>query len=119
MRRWSPHRVPDFSSAGRPISFFGGSALLAVGLLAAGQLTGDLNGNAPLWVWMLGVLGVDVAHVWSTAYRVAADPAELCSRRKALYVSVLVLAWVGGVLLYAGSPLLSGGSSPTSPSSTS
>ncbi|MBL8111994.1 MAG: hypothetical protein JNK60_03855 [Acidobacteria bacterium] len=101
----SPSRSAFLFGRATDLALFGGSALLAMGLLAAGRLTGDLNGDAPLWVWMLGVLGVDVAHVWSTAYRVAASPAEL-SRRKTLYVSVLALSWVGGVLLYAGSPLL-------------
>ena len=48
------------------------------------------------------MLAVDVAHVWSTIWRVHLDPAEL-ARRPALYLGTPVLIWVGGVLLHSSS----------------
>ena len=42
---------------------FGGSAVLALLLLAAGAATGLLDGDAPPWIFLVGILGVDVAHV--------------------------------------------------------
>jgi hypothetical protein len=45
---------------------------------------------------------VDVAHVWSTAYRVYLDPDEM-RRRPGLYLGVPVAAYVAGVLLYSAS----------------
>ncbi len=81
---------------------FGGSALLAFGLLAIGELTGILHSVTPPWAWIATILFVDVAHVWSTAYRVYLDPDEL-RRRPALYSGIPVAAYVAGVLLYTSS----------------
>src|SRR5262249_51908915 len=50
--------------------------------------------------WITGVLLVDVAHVWSTAYIVYLDPVEW-RRRPELYLAVPVAAYVAGVGLYA------------------
>ncbi|MBP9112385.1 MAG: hypothetical protein KBF88_06220, partial [Polyangiaceae bacterium] len=43
------------------LSAFGGSALLALGLVAMGQLTGLSNEPTPLWVYVVFVLCIDVA----------------------------------------------------------
>jgi hypothetical protein len=58
------------------------------------------DGESPEWLWVAGVLLVDVAHVWSSAFVTYLDPAEL-SRHRARYVLVPALGWVGGVGLYA------------------
>lgn len=55
--------------------------------------------ESPEWVWIGGVLLVDVAHVWSTAFVTYLCPAEL-RRHPERYVLVPALGWVLGVLLY-------------------
>ena len=45
----SPSRSAFLFGRATDLALFGGSALLAMGLLAAGRLTGDLNGDAPRW----------------------------------------------------------------------
>ena len=87
------------------VTVFGGSALLAFGLLWWGQVAGIADGPAPAWLFLAAVVGVDVAHVWSTAFRVYLDPAER-GRRPALYLGIPVAAYVVGVLLYSGSAQL-------------
>jgi hypothetical protein len=52
------------------LAIFGGSAALSVILLVAGFRMGLLDGETPAWLWVAGVLFVDVAHVWSTGWRV-------------------------------------------------
>jgi hypothetical protein len=84
---------------------FGGSAGLALGLLALGAATGLLDGDAPPWLFLLGIVGVDVAHVWSTGWRVLADGEEVHGRL-ALYAGVPLLAWAAGVAAYSVSALL-------------
>jgi hypothetical protein len=51
-------------------------------------------------VWAVLIVGVDVAHVYSTLYRTYFDPREFRHRRT-LYVVVPVLGWLGFVLLYS------------------
>lgn len=79
---------------------FGGSALLALALLGVGWASGVLEHDAPEWTWLLCILAVDVAHVWSTAFRVYLDGAEV-RRRPVLYLGMPVLCWMLGVAAYA------------------
>jgi len=51
---------------------FGGSAGVALLFLGIGYVTGLLDGDAPPWLFLIAVVGVDVAHVWSTGWRVLA-----------------------------------------------
>jgi hypothetical protein len=80
------------------LAVFGGTAAAAL-LLA---LLAPRHGGAaePEWSWIAGVLLVDVAHVWSTAFIVYLDPAEW-RRRPALYGGVPAALFLGGVALYA------------------
>lgn len=55
--------------------------------------------ETPLWAWVLFVLCIDVAHVWSTLYRVYLDGEEL-RRRPLLYFSAPVACWLLGVLAW-------------------
>jgi hypothetical protein len=87
-------------SAPWDLAVFGGSALLASLLVIAGALSGGLTGPAPPWVFLTTVVGVDVAHVWATAYRVYLDPKEL-ARRPGLYLAMPVAAYALGVLAYS------------------
>jgi hypothetical protein len=80
------------------LALFGGTAAIAL-LLA---LLGPYGGGAaePEWSWIVGVLLVDVAHVWSTAFVVYLDPAEW-RRRPVLYGGVPLALFGAGVALYA------------------
>ena len=95
-----PQRGSWLVSARWDVAVFGGSALLAFGLLLFGQLTGALDGAIPAWAWIATVVFVDVAHVWATAYRVYLDPDEM-RRRSALYLGVPLAAYAAGVVLYS------------------
>lgn len=79
---------------------FLGSAFLSVLALGIGAHWGYLQGDSPEWTWVVAVLLVDVAHVWSTAFRTYFDPAEV-RRRPGLYLGTPLLAWLVGVALYA------------------
>lgn len=87
------------------LSAFGGSALLALGLVAMGQLTGLSNEPTPLWVYVVFVLCIDVAHVWSTLFRTYLDKEEVAKRRR-LYWGLPLACYATGVFLYAQSALL-------------
>jgi hypothetical protein len=81
-------------SAPIDLAVFGGTAVIALLLVLLGP-----HGAEPEWTWIVGVLLVDVAHVWSTAFVVYLDPHEW-RRRPLLYGGVPVLCFVAGVGLY-------------------
>lgn len=56
--------------------------------------------DTPPWLWVLLVLGIDVAHVYSSLFRTYFDRDEF-QRRRGLYVAVPILSWLVGVGLYA------------------
>ncbi|MSP15322.1 MAG: hypothetical protein EXR73_01705 [Myxococcales bacterium] len=87
------------------LSVFGGSALLALALLALGAPLGLLAADTPDWAWIPAILLIDVAHVWSTAFRVYLDPDER-RRRPARYALVPLFGWLLGVALYSEGPLV-------------
>jgi hypothetical protein len=83
---------------------FGGSALVAVGLVALGAPLGWLaRRSSPEWVWLACIVAIDVAHVWSTSFRVYLDGAEV-RRRPLLYFGVPLVCYAAGVGLYALGP---------------
>ena len=88
--------VPWLFSRGVDLAAFGGSAVVSLALLAVGAQLGILDGDTPEWGWVAMILLVDVAHVYSTAFRVYFDLDEF-RRRPALYVGVplagLVISW--------------------------
>ncbi|HMJ09458.1 MAG TPA: hypothetical protein VK468_10660 [Pyrinomonadaceae bacterium] len=86
------------------LSVFLGSAVLSLLLLAIGAQLGILNSESPDWTWVSAVLLIDVAHVWSTSFRVYFDKEEL-KRRLWLYVLVPVFGYAIGVALYSESAL--------------
>lgn len=91
----------------RPLDLllFGGSTLAALFLLVAGRFSGDLQGAVPPWLFLLAVVGVDVAHVWATGWRLLAGGNE-GNRRALLYGAIAGAAYVTGVVMHAISPLL-------------
>ena len=75
---------------------FGGSALLAGALLAAGGVFGLLEQDTPGWTWLIAILLIDVAHVYATGFRVYFDRDEVL-RRPWLYgltpLLALAISW--------------------------
>jgi len=92
-------------SAPIDLTVFLGSAVLSLMLLAVGWQLGVLNGDSPEWTWVTAVLLIDVAHVWSTSFRVYFDFAEF-KRRIWLYSLVPVFGYSVGVALYSEGELL-------------
>lgn len=92
-------------SRGVDLTVFLGSALLSLALLAIGARAGVLDDATPDWAWIPCVLLVDVAHVYSTFFRVYLDVDEL-KRRPTLYTLVPVLGFVFAALVYGVGRLL-------------
>jgi len=87
-------------SARLDLAVFLGSALCGLALVPLGPALGVPGaGDSPEWTWVTGILLVDVAHVWSTAFVVYLDPVERA--RRAAYWLVPLAAWLCGVLVYA------------------
>jgi hypothetical protein len=82
---------------------FGGSAAVAVALAACSSRIAH-SGALPPWLFLLLVVGVDVAHVWSTLFRTYLDPEEL-ARRRLLYAGVPLACFAIGVGLMRLGPL--------------
>lgn len=87
------------------LTVFLGSAVLSLLLLAVGWQLGILNSDSPEWTWITAVLLIDVAHVWSTTFRVYFDIEEL-KRRFWLYLLVPCFGYAIGVALYSEGELL-------------
>ncbi len=98
---------PDYwlFSKGTDLTVFLGSAALSLILLAVGWQAGILNGDSPEWTWISAVLLIDVAHVWSTSFRVYFDKDEL-RRRFWLYLLVPLAGYAIGVALYSEGELV-------------
>lgn len=83
---------------------FTAPALLSLTIVALAPSLG-LSDPSPDWLWIAVVLGVDVAHVWSTAFITYLEPREL-ARRPRRYALVPGLGWTLGVVIYSlGGPL--------------
>jgi hypothetical protein len=91
-RRW-------LFSAPADLVLFGGTAAISLLLLFAGPSSGT-KADSPEWSWVVGVLLVDVAHVWSTAFIIYFDPVER-RRRPLLYWITPVACYGVGVAVYA------------------
>ncbi len=87
------------------LSVFLGSAVVSLLLLAVGWQFGILNDESPDWTWVFAVLLIDVAHVWSTSFRVYFDGAEF-KRRVWLYTLVPIFGYAVGVALYSEGELV-------------
>jgi hypothetical protein len=100
----APRRYWLFS-APVDLGVFLGSAVLSFVALAVGAQLGLLHDATPDWAWVPAVVLIDVAHVWSTAFRVYFDPHEL-RRRFALYLLVPLIGYALGIALYSEGELL-------------
>ncbi|HLG15368.1 MAG TPA: hypothetical protein VJH03_12820 [Blastocatellia bacterium] len=92
-------------SARVDLSVFLGSAVVSFIALWIGARTGVLYDDPPDWAWIPAVLLIDVAHVYSTGFRVYLDGDEL-RRRPWLYTLVPVLGFLIGVALYSEGELV-------------
>ncbi|MEW6128667.1 MAG: hypothetical protein AB1757_16630 [Acidobacteriota bacterium] len=82
------------------LAVFLGSAVISLLALWIGARVGVLYDDTPDWAWIPAVLLIDVAHVYSTAFRVYLDKQEL-SRRPWLYTIVPVIGLLIGMALYS------------------
>lgn len=93
------------------VAVFGGSAAVALALVGLAPTLSGTSAVGP-WAFLVFVVGVDVAHVYSTLFRTYLD-AEEVRRRPALYagvpaacfavltgVSLIASAWLWTVLAY-------------------
>lgn len=87
------------------LGVFLGSAVASLLLLGVGWHLGILDSESPDWTWISAVLLIDVAHVWSTSFRVYFDKDEL-KRRLWLYLLVPVFGYAIGVALYSEGDLI-------------
>lgn len=71
-------------------------AITAVVLILGNKLA---TISAPLWLWILLVIGVDVSHVYSSLFRTYLDKEEFRSR-KMLYIFTPIYCWLIGALIY-------------------
>jgi hypothetical protein len=99
----TPRSAPWIWSRRVDLLAFGGSALIALAAAALGGFVAP-SGALPGWAWIAFVVGLDVAHVWTTLFRTYLDPDEL-ARRRALYVGLPIACWAAGAALHAVSPL--------------
>lgn len=86
------------------VGVFVGSTVVALGLAALAPWLAP-DGDTPMWAWLVFVLGLDVAHVWTTLFRTYLDPEER-ARRPLLYFGVPVVAYAAGVAIYAQGALV-------------
>ena len=82
------------------LGVFLGSAVVSLLALWVGAWAGVLYDDTPDWAWIPAVLLIDVAHVYSTAFRVYFDKEEF-QRRPYLYAIVPLLGFAIGVALYS------------------
>lgn len=62
------------------------------------------SGETTPWMWLLLVVGIDVAHVYSTIYRTYMDPDARQQHRTLLGLAPMV-SWLIGVMLYSSNSL--------------
>lgn len=84
---------------------FGGSALVSLAILAVAVQTGVLDQDVPDWVFFVCIVSVDVAHVWSTLFRVYLDGSEV-KRRPLAYLGLPLVLYGLSVLLHAAGSLI-------------
>lgn len=87
------------------LGLFGGSALFALGLVLALSLLDLRPDGLPEWGWLLFVVVIDVAHVWSTLFRTYLDGDEL-RRHPWRYALIPLAVYLAGVALYSAGHLV-------------
>src|SRR5947207_2938013 len=100
-----PRHFAWLFSARTDLTVFLGSALVSLLALWIGARAGVLYGDTPDWAWVPAVLLIDVAHVWSTVFRVYLDKDEM-RRRPVLYWAVPLVGLAIGIALYSEGELV-------------
>jgi hypothetical protein len=83
--------------------WFAGPGLVSAAIAIAIGLFGGDSAPLGLLAWLVLVLAIDVAHVWSTLARTYLDPGARIRHRKRLLVIPALVAWFG-FLLHLESP---------------
>ena len=86
-------------SPGVDVAAFAGTALASFGLTLLLPSLG-VGADTPPWAFLVFVVFIDVAHVWSTLFRVYFDKEEL-KRRPLLYAAAPLLAYGLGVAAHS------------------
>ena len=102
--------VTDSGTGSRPLPWlfsptldliaFLGSAVVSLLLLGVGAMVGVLHSSSPEWTWITTVLLLDVAHVYSTAFRVYFDLDEF-RRRRELFLLTPGISFAVGWAVYS------------------
>ncbi len=100
-----PMRAAWLFSARTDLAIFLGSAIVSLLALFIGAQFGALKADTPDWAWIPAVMLVDVAHVYSTGFRVYLDFDEL-QRRPWLYALVPTVGLTIGMALYSEGALV-------------
>ena len=103
MKGGAARSYPWLFSARIDVGVFLGSALVSFALLILGAALGLLHSESPEWIWVPFVLLIDVAHVWSTIFRVYLDREER-QRRRLLYFGGPALVYALSVVVYSLGP---------------
>ena len=61
--------------------------------------------ETPAWAWLLLVVGIDVAHVYSTLFKTYFRSTEFAAR-KTLFLTIPIAVFILGILLYTTSPIM-------------
>jgi hypothetical protein len=86
-------------SPGVDVAAFAGTAVLSCALAVLLTSLG-VGADTPPWAFLVFVVFIDVAHVWSTVFRVYFDREEL-HRRPLLYASAPLIAYALGVAAHS------------------
>ncbi|MDP3278359.1 MAG: hypothetical protein Q8Q09_24435 [Deltaproteobacteria bacterium] len=100
-----PHPQRWIFSRRVDLLLFGGTTCVSLALVIVGKFTGLWEKPFPWWAWLALVVGVDVAHVWGSLYRVYFDPSELRRRPWHYGLTPVVVFVVGGLLAQRGTLL--------------
>ncbi|MBT9554660.1 MAG: hypothetical protein IV100_01470 [Myxococcales bacterium] len=95
---------PTLRSPAFDLAFIAAPGLLPLMLVLGLAAAGLEHAETPAWAFLLVVVGVDVAHVWSTLFRVYLDPVERRRRPWAYFGIPAAIAFVS-LLLVAVEPL--------------
>lgn len=77
---------------------------LALGVVAGFAMTGVNLNQVDTISWLMLVVFIDVAHVYSTLFRTYFDK-EAFTKQKSLLINIPLFAFIGGVICYSISPL--------------
>jgi hypothetical protein len=82
-------------------AIIGPPVVITAVVLAWGHKLASLDiDKMPPWLWIFLVLGIDVAHVYSSLFRTYFDRDEF-QRRKKLYLVVPAVCWLAGIAIYS------------------